>query len=136
MDPASSESIRRVYDAFNRRDWDSVFALLADDFTWTFDPQGFLTGTYSGGPEIRRAVEEFVDVWDDFRVEIDGFVDLDANHIGVDGRVVGRGKGSDLPIELTETVVWTLRGDEVVEAREYLGTPADLHPVLEAQYAG
>jgi ketosteroid isomerase-like protein len=123
-----------IYDRFVQRDWDSVFRLLDDDFTWTFDPNGFLSGTYSGAVAIRKAIEEFTEVFKEFRVEIEELLELDPEHIAIACRLSGRGEASDVPIELSETVVWTIRDGAVVEAQEHLGRPAEVRTILEREF--
>src|SRR3954470_17370181 len=129
------EDFRRletVYAAFNRRDLDDAIGLLADDFTWTFDPDGFLTGTYSGVAEIKDAIGQFTEIWETLEADIEEITRLDDERIAIAACLRGRVNASQAPIELKETVIWTLRDGEITSAHEYLGAPEDVRAKLSS----
>jgi ketosteroid isomerase-like protein len=63
------ETMRAVFDALNRGDWDGALAHMAPDFeydlTRTISP---LAGVY-GRAQMRRVVQEFLGPWQDVRYE-------------------------------------------------------------------
>jgi ketosteroid isomerase-like protein len=64
------ELVRRVLDAWNRRDTGPASELLADDIVWEPATGAALEGAvYRGRDEVDRARTELWEIWDEFRFE-------------------------------------------------------------------
>jgi ketosteroid isomerase-like protein len=55
-------TIRELYDARSRRDWNAVRALLADDIVWHEPGEERYSGDYRGRDEVIRLLEKLVEV--------------------------------------------------------------------------
>jgi ketosteroid isomerase-like protein len=126
MSRRNVDLIMRGLEAFNRRDWDAAAAHLAEDAVWT----GYLA-TVDGSKSLfgRQAIKE---AWneqsealgrEEFRAEAEPR-DLEAGTVLVSIRLLGRGTGSGVPIEINYVQLWTFRDDLVVRVDSY-GTEAE-----------
>ncbi len=124
MSQENIERVRQGIEAFNRRDFDAALDALRDDVTW----ERFLSRAENVTPMI-RGKEELRSVWEnqveavDIRAEPDEFIAV-GDKVVVPMRVVGRGRGSEIPLTASVTWVWTMDSDglvarvEVFESRE------------------
>ena len=58
MSQENIEAVRRVTEALDRANWDSVFAEISPDFEWETDPRHPQAGVYRGREEFRRFLED------------------------------------------------------------------------------
>lgn len=68
---------------------------------------------YEGHEGLRRLGEDVGDVWAEFRVEPERFIDAGDRVIVVETRY-GRGIGSGVEVETRSGVIWTLRDGKVI----------------------
>ena len=112
---------RRVVDAYNRRDVDTLFAELATpDFEYYPAVVRALDGGgYRGREGVERFKNDTEENWEELQTIPEEFRDLGARVV-VLGRIVGRGKGSSAPVEESFANVLDFRGDRIWRARVYL----------------
>lgn len=65
---------RRAIEAVSRRDFDEAMASYGPESVWDTSALGL--GTYRGVDVIRRAIEEWTEIYEDFEVEIEENLDL------------------------------------------------------------
>ncbi len=113
------EIARRATDAFNLRDIDGLAALTTRDFEWS-PAMGAVEG------EVFRAREGIAtywgrlhDAWEDYHVVVDEYRDL-GDRVLVLGRVVGRGRGSGVPVDAPLGFVEDFRDGKLWRVQGYL----------------
>jgi ketosteroid isomerase-like protein len=120
MSQASVEIAKRVIDAFNRRDVEGFFALVAPEFEW-FPAMagGVVGGGYSGRKGIKTYLADIGEAWEKYRVLAEEFRDLD-DRVVMLGRIEGRGRGSGAWIDSPTGTIFEFRGGEVASLRTFL----------------
>jgi ketosteroid isomerase-like protein len=116
------EVARQVIDAYNRRDFDGLFAELA---TPDFEYYPAITRALDGGVGYRgrEGVERFAadtsENWEELQALPEEFRDL-GDRVLVLGRLKGRGKGSGAPVDTPTVNIFDFRGDRIWRSRVYL----------------
>jgi ketosteroid isomerase-like protein len=116
------EVVRRVFDAYNRRDVDCLFAELA---TPDFEYYPAITTALDGGAGYRGrdGVEQFAadtsENWEELQALPEEFRDL-GDLVLVFGRLKGRGKASGAPVDTPTVNIFDFRGDRIWRSRVYL----------------
>jgi ketosteroid isomerase-like protein len=108
---------RRVFEAFNRRDFDAAFAVLDDSITWwsLFSAEADLCQ----GKEALRAQwtsqVEAVDVY----IELQELISVGESRVVAVAKWSGRGRASGTPVDSTAAQVFTIRRGKVVCVETY-----------------
>ena len=105
--PDLVELNRRAIEAVSRRDFDAAMASYGPESVWDTSALGL--GTYRGVEVIRRALEEWTAIYEDFEVEIEENLDLGNGVILSVTRQRGRMAGSSGYLELLYASIteWT-----------------------------
>ena len=114
----NADIVRRVFDAFGRRDAEALTALCHPDVVFT-PPTGRLAGRsepYRGHEGLRTYLEDVARLWQELRSEADEYVELD-DVVLCTGRVYAWGVGR--VIDAPAGWVWRLRDGLVVEGRVF-----------------
>jgi ketosteroid isomerase-like protein len=69
--------------------------------------------TYEGHQGLQRLGEEVDEVWSEFRIHRERFIDAGDRVIVIEARY-GRGAGSGVEVEMRTGVIWTLRQGKVI----------------------
>jgi ketosteroid isomerase-like protein len=110
----------RVIDAFNRRDVEGFFALVAADFEWFPAMAGKVEESgYRGRDGIETYLADVGDAWEEYRVLADELRDLD-DRVVMLGRIEGRGRGSGAWIDAPTGTIFDYRGGAVSRVRTFL----------------
>jgi ketosteroid isomerase-like protein len=120
MSRANVEIVRRVVDAYNRRDLDEFDELLTADFEWV--PalvRGVEGGSYRGREGVEAYYRDIRDTWDDYHTLPDEFHDL-GDRVLVLGRMEGRRKVSGAPVDAAFGLVFDFRDGRISRLRSYL----------------
>src|SRR5437667_9729029 len=72
--PDLVELIRRTFDAYNRRDFDTVMSFYGRDCVWDASPWGI--GTFEGTAAVRGFFEEWIGAYEEFAIEPEEILDL------------------------------------------------------------
>jgi ketosteroid isomerase-like protein len=115
------DTVRRMFEAFARRDLDATLAQLDPDVTLTVPATAGLagrTGPYRGHEGVRQYLSDVEAVWSELELEPLDFRDA-AGAVVIFGRVTGRRapQAQDEPGETIEdSVIWTwkLRDGRIV----------------------
>ena len=96
MSQENLELVRSVYTAWERGDFSSV--AWADPEIEFVSADGPTPGTWKGVAEMTGSWREVLSAWDDLRMTVDEYRDLDDGRILVLNRFSGRGKTSGLDL--------------------------------------
>ena len=111
----SKENVELVRWTFTR-DPTRFFSLFDDEIELDARPNADLPGTVlvgRGRELVERFCREYWGTWAEYSAEPQSFVDA-GDHVVVEVRERGKGKGSGVPFETTHTQVWTLRDGKLV----------------------
>jgi ketosteroid isomerase-like protein len=114
------ELAKRVVDAYNRRDVDTLFAELATpDFEWfPALTRAFEGGCYRGREGVERFAADTRENWEEIQTVPEEFRDL-GDRVLVLGRQVGRGKGSGARVDAPLVGIFDFRGGRISRFRVY-----------------
>jgi ketosteroid isomerase-like protein len=87
--------------------------LVATDAQIDMSRRVFNPDVYSGQAGLRRLLREIREVWDEFRVTPERFVDA-GNRVVVIESIRGRGRTSSVPVEGRSASIWTLRDGQII----------------------
>lgn len=115
-------------EAFVAGDVGDALDILHANVKWHGTIGGLEEGrTYHGQDEVIEGFIESLRDWERHSLEAEDYLDA-GNQVVVLWHEVGRGKGSGVQVETRTAVVYTVRGDEVVEVQGYM----DRHQALAA----
>jgi ketosteroid isomerase-like protein len=112
------ETARRFVDHWNETGeppWDEI----DPDVVFVIDPGSFVAGTYRGHEGLRTLLRLTAEIFDQFRYEIDEFVDLGESILAV-GRIRVRGVQSGATGTQSGAWVMQVRDGMIVSYRSYL----------------
>jgi ketosteroid isomerase-like protein len=118
MSEENMELVRRLYDAVNRGDIEGAIELTDPAVKYDLSERVFNPAVYEGHDGIRRFVADLDEVWEEFRSEPVEFIDV-GDTVVVSHRVIARGKGSGVEVELPSSSVYKLRNQKVFAIRMY-----------------
>jgi uncharacterized protein len=130
MSQENVESARMAYEAWNRRELQSVLDLFHPDVVWEENLQVFpgMDRIYRGHEGfLKWDRDAFSEVWESIAVEPLEFIDA-GDHVVVLTRLFGRGVGSGVNVDMATCNVLTFRDGKVARRRLY----ADRADALEA----
>jgi ketosteroid isomerase-like protein len=107
MSEQNVETIRRSVAKYNRGDVEGALEDWASDAVWDWSQgHGFDSGVYRGRDEIRAFWQERLAAFEEIRIEIVGFVEVDDERVIVEN--VGYVRGRD-GIEAEARSAWLIR---------------------------
>ena len=120
MSQENVEVVRRMCDAFVAGDVADALDVLHVDVKW----HGTIGGLEEGRPahghdEVIEGFMESLRDWERHSLEAEDYLDA-GDRVVVFWHETGRGKGSGVEVETRTAVVYTVRGDEVVEVQGYM----------------
>jgi ketosteroid isomerase-like protein len=125
MSARNVEIVKRVMELFGRAQEPGAGAeireLVSPVVVIDMTRRVFNPDTYEGHAGLDRLGEEIAEVWDEFKIEPERFIDAGDRVVVIETRR-GRGTGSGVEVEMRSGVIWTLRDGQVV------GLQTDLEP--------
>jgi ketosteroid isomerase-like protein len=115
----NADIVRRVFEAFTRRDVDALLALADPEIEFS-PPTGRLAGRvepYRGHEGLRTYLADVARVWQELRSEPDAYHEVGDDLVVCTGRVYAWGVGR--VIDAPAGWVWRLRDGRVVQGRVY-----------------
>jgi ketosteroid isomerase-like protein len=103
--PDLVELTRLAFDAFNRRDFDEAMRFFASDAVWDMSAVGL--GTLEGVAAIRGFFEDWIGSYEEYRAEIDEFLDFGNGITLLVANPKGRPLGSSGEVRLQYATVGT-----------------------------
>ncbi len=120
------EAVRRGYKAFATGQLD--FDFLDPEIDWR-GPREFpdLAEPHHGHDGVRRYMEKLTEVFDDYSMVAEEFIDVEPEQVLVFAREGGRGRGSQAPVQTHPTAhLWTIREGRAVRMQSYWERPEAL----------
>jgi uncharacterized protein len=117
MSQENVESVRSIYEALNRGDWDAATHLTDADFEITFQ-RGPNAGTHRGRDSIRAILTDQREAFDVWTIEIERVVDQGDQVVAVIKSHL-RPKGTEAEFEMRNGHIWTLRDGVVISLRGF-----------------
>jgi ketosteroid isomerase-like protein len=123
MSEENLEIVRRIWEAWDRRDNDAALALYdtsieATSFAEVVGAKGGGTGTYHGLEGLGRWMRDFSELFEDFIASPEEFTDA-GDWVLVRVRMSGRGKRSGAPSELVFWNAYKVRHGRVVRLESH-----------------
>ena len=119
----SQDNVKTVRDAaaaFNRGDLDTWFEYLADDIDYrAAEGAPDDHGPIHGKDALRAYVQDWLDMFDDFKSEPLELIDAGEDQVIAVLRGSGRAKLSGVETDVTYAVVYTIRDGKIARGREY-----------------
>ena len=113
-----AELNRAFIEAANRGDVDAFMSFFAPNAVWDNSPVG--TGTFEGAAQVRRVVEDWIGVYEEFEVETEEFCSL-GNGVAFGVNVqTGRPVGSTGVVQLRQGFVSLVRDGLIERVTTYL----------------
>jgi len=94
------ELTRRGFDAYNSGDYESVSALLRPDVELGADHELLNSGTFTGHEGFMQWSAEWLEAWEEFRVDANAVETIGDHFVLVDSHQVARGVGSGIDVEM------------------------------------
>jgi ketosteroid isomerase-like protein len=104
-----------------------LLELFAPDVVIDMTRRVFNPDTYEGHDGLRRLGREVGEVWGEFHIEPERFIDAGRQVVVIETRR-GRGRGSKVEVGMRSGVIWTLQEGKVVR----METDLDPDEALEA----
>jgi ketosteroid isomerase-like protein len=89
-----------------------LLAMCAPDVRVDASRRVFNAETYEGREGLARLIREICEVWEDFHERVDRMIDLD-DRVLMLHTIAGRGRSSDVEVELGGAMLWTLAAGRV-----------------------
>jgi uncharacterized protein len=122
MSKQNVDTVRRGYELYAAGDLEAVAALFSSDAELAdaggLGVAGSAAGTRRGPDGFLRAVQETLDVFDDYRVEAEDFIEAD-DAVVVPVRISGTGKTSGARLDTRLAHVWVFRDGKVIDGEVY-----------------
>jgi ketosteroid isomerase-like protein len=118
MSQADVETLRAVYEAVSRGDWDAAFREASANFEFKTPDTNPIAGTYRGPEEVRRFFEELWAAFAEVAVQPERFVDLD-DRILVFLLMRLRPTDSNATLEMRIAHLWTVDDGEIIRCEVF-----------------
>jgi ketosteroid isomerase-like protein len=118
MSQENVEKVRAGYEAFTRRDLDAALAYLDPEIEWQQSSAFPDARTFHGYEGVRQFFEQIFEIFDESDFIPEEIIDL-GDQVVVVHRFVGRGQGSRVPVEVSETSLWTLRDGKAIRQEAF-----------------
>jgi ketosteroid isomerase-like protein len=113
--------VRKALEAWGRRDGATLREVLDEQAEFRSAIIGGIEGgVYRGHDDIERNFADLDDAFDDWHTEDERFLDVGGDKVVVLYRIVGRGKGSGVPIDRAVGIVFTLRDGKILLGEVHL----------------
>ena len=120
MSQENVEIVRRMFDAFNRYDFEEATRQLAPDAELHGTVGGLTEGSLWRGPEqIGDFFAQDREAWDERRLDAEQFIDA-GDSVAVLMHEFRRGKGSGVEMETDTAMVFEVRDGRVVRIQGYM----------------
>ena len=119
MSRENVEIVRRQAEAYARGEWEEAMAAFDPDVVYDISHYSAGGDVFHGLDGIRKGFREWVGSWEDYRVEVVDVIDAGDDKVVLMTRQTGKGRGSGVPVEVTNATVNTLRNGKVVRMDVY-----------------
>jgi ketosteroid isomerase-like protein len=117
MSQENVEIVRPIYEALNRRDWDTVFRDMHPDFEMT-NERGPDAGTHGRREAVQRLIEDRIAAFDNLVVDPEEFLEIgDQVVVLITTRALP--KGANLDIVVRNGHLWTVREGTILSMKTF-----------------
>lgn len=132
MAQGNVEVVRKALDAWGQRDGAALREVLDEQAEFRSAIVGGIEGSvYRGHDDIERNFADLDDAFEDWHTENERCLELGGEVVLLLYRIVGKGKGSGVPVDQPAGIVFTLRDRKIVLGAVYL----DQQDALRAGFA-
>ena len=117
MSQQNVEAVRAIYEYWGRGDFRATADKVAPDFEWK-QVHGVVEPGSHVGADASRALRSIFEVYADFRIEAEEYVDA-GDTIVVVARAHGTARGSGMHMEQRSAQAWTVRDGKPVRIEQY-----------------
>jgi ketosteroid isomerase-like protein len=118
MSKQNIETVRRLTEALDRRNWDAVFVAISPDFEWETDPRHPRPGVYRGREEFKRFIEDLEEPFEQTVTEIEKFFATDDQVVAF-VKIRRRLKDSNSEVEILIGELYTFRDGTLVRGQAF-----------------
>jgi uncharacterized protein len=121
MSQQNVETVRRIYDAFQRDDWGSALEFVSPDIELHGTSGGLSEGSVARGiPAVRQMFEAWdAEAWEETRLSPREFIDA-GDQVVVMQHELRRGRGSGVEVESETAVLFELRDGRVIRTQGFM----------------
>jgi ketosteroid isomerase-like protein len=119
MSQESVETVKRLVDAFNKRDVDAFAEITTPDFEWTTSMAAVEGEIFWGREGIETYFGRMQESWDEFIALADEYRDLGDRVLWL-GRLEARGRSSGVPVGASLDILYDLRDGKISRMHSYL----------------
>jgi len=119
MSRAEIETLRAVYEAISRGDWDAALRDAGPDFEFIPPDQNPMAGTYRGGAAVRGFFAELWTAFEEVSIEPGPFLEAH-DSIVVSLLMTLSPADSGAKVEMRITHLWTMRDGRPVRVKVFL----------------
>src|SRR6476660_1775407 len=119
MSQENVDMVRRMVAAFNRRDLSRLEEGSTSDMQWETAMGAIEAEVFEGFEGAETYIERLGDAWEEFQTIAEDVRDV-GERVLMLGRIVGRGKGSGVAVEMPLGQVFDFRDGKVCCIRSYL----------------
>jgi len=117
---SNSEVVEAYVDAFNRRDVEQLRELSAEDSVYhSILVSGEGAGLYRGHDGILRYLADVDEAFEEWHTEDSRFVASETGRVLHLYRILGKGRGSGVPIDMPMAIVWTVEDGKMKAAKVF-----------------
>ena len=125
MSQENVEIVRRVLDAMNRRDFETIDSLSSEEGEFNSRLAASEGHVFRGRQGIRDYFAWLEEAFDEFRGEVEEIIDAGEDRVVALLRASVRGKASGVPLDDQRfAIVFTFQGERIARADSYL-SPAE-----------
>jgi ketosteroid isomerase-like protein len=133
MSQENVEVVRRIYEAWIARDYETVVSAYDAEIRLNPDPEASWVGmdeNYLGHEGVRRYLRAVYEAFEDYRPEIEQIIDVGQGRVLTLAVEHGRGRGSGAQVQAARTAhLWTLRDGKAVQIDLFLDRKRALEAV-------
>jgi ketosteroid isomerase-like protein len=114
------EIARAGYEAFQRSDLATVLELTDPEVEIFLPPTLPNSGTFHGHEGYMTWLGQWLEAWDDFKIEVRGMEAVGQRHVVTAIHQSGIGRGSGIPVQMDVAYMLDIRGGKVAALQMYL----------------
>jgi ketosteroid isomerase-like protein len=114
------EIARAGYEAFKRSDVATVLELTDPEVEIFLPPTLPNSGTFHGHEGYMTWLGQWLEAWDDFKIEVRGMEAVGQRHVVTAIHQSGIGRGSGIPVQMDVAYMLDIRGGKVAALQMYL----------------
>jgi ketosteroid isomerase-like protein len=115
MSQENVEVVRRLWEAWERRDTETVLGLYDPAIVWESDAFG---GSYRGHAGVRQYFRDWLETFEGYDAKAETFIDA-GDKVVVGSRVRGRGKASGVEVGMPGWQVYEVRDGLVIHVNVF-----------------